>query len=72
MQTRPGYQGLRADEFVEVRPGVVVVVVYWMDEDGARAEAALFQVARTSDGHIVRLNDYRSRERALKAAQRAA
>jgi hypothetical protein len=72
MQTRPEYQSLRADEFVEVRPGVVVVGVYWIDEGGARAEPALFQVARTSDGHIVRLNDYRSRERALKAARRAA
>ena len=72
MQVRPGYQGLRADEFVEVRPGVVVVGVYWMDAGGARAEPALFQVARTRDGRIVRLDDYRNRERALKAARQAA
>jgi hypothetical protein len=54
---------VRADEFVEVRPGITVVGVYWMDAAGRRAEPALFQVARTSAGRIIRLDDYRSRER---------
>lgn len=41
-----------------------------MHENGERAESALFQVARTHDGRIVQLDDYRTRKRALKAAKK--
>ena len=43
-----------------------------MDEDGRRADPALFQVARLRDGRIASLRDYRERDRALRAANRAA
>jgi hypothetical protein len=71
MAQRPGYRGARADEFVEAGPGTVVVGVYWIDDAGQRREPLLFQLVTMRDGQVTHIQDYRKRERALKAARTA-
>ena len=68
---RSGYRGLRADEFVEVGPSTAVVGVCWIDDAGQRGEPFLFQLVTMRAGQIAHMQDYRKRERALKAARAA-
>ena len=49
-----------------------MVGVYWIDDAGRRAEPLVFQVVTMRDGQIAHVQDYRKRERALKAARAAA
>ena len=52
-------------------PSTAVVGVYWIDDAGERADPLLFQLVAMRDGQIVHMQDYRTRERALKAARAA-
>lgn len=68
MARRPGYRGTRADEFVEAGERALVVGIYWIGNDGSRAELFVFQLVTVEDGRIAHIQDYRRKERALKAA----
>lgn len=68
MARRPGYRGARADEFVEAGERAVVVGIYWIGDDGSRAEPFVFQLVAVEDGRIAHIQDHRRKERALKAA----
>lgn len=71
MPLRRGYRRIRADEFIPVGLGAASIGVYWIDDSGARRERLLFQVATLRDARIARLQGYRTRKRALKAARAA-
>ena len=59
-------------EFIEAAPGSSVVGVYWIDGQDDRREPLLFQHVTMRDGQIAHIQDYRRRERALRAAAVAA
>lgn len=65
---RPGYKGVRADEFIEAGDDALVVGVYWIANDGSRADPFVFQLVTVSDGQIARVQDYRRKEQAARRA----
>jgi hypothetical protein len=62
---------VRADEFIEATPTTAVVGVYRIDDKGQRQEPLIFQLVTMHEGQITLMQDYRKRDRALKAARAA-
>ena len=71
MPRRPGYQGIRADEFIQAGEEALLVGIYWMANDGSRRNPFIFQLVTVDDGRIAHIQDYRRKQQALKAARAA-
>ncbi len=45
-----------------------MVGIYWIAADGSRGDPFVFQLLTVDDGLVAHIQDYRRKERALKAA----
>lgn len=69
MPKRAGYRGGQVGEFLKGSGRRVAVGIYWTKDDGEQGEPLVFQVVELdTDGQIASIQDYRRRERALRAA----
>jgi hypothetical protein len=69
-EQRPGYQGVRAVEFIPAGDDRIVVGVYWIRADGTQGEPVVFQSVRVRDGRIAHIQDYQEKKRALRKRAR--
>jgi len=68
--SRPGYQGARATEFIPVGDDRLVVGAYWIGDDGTQREPIIFHSVEVREGRIAHIQDYRTKESALRRRRR--
>jgi hypothetical protein len=70
IDSRAGYQGARATEFIPVGDDRLVVGAYWIGDDGTPREPLIFHSVEVREGRISHIQDYRTKEGALRQRRR--